>query len=159
LAIRVAVERKGFGDATTRSRAQPGRRLNPTPARRVKVVMRTISIEALVAWLESPEPPRLIDVLARDHFELVHLPGAENIPRAELRQRAPGEIGVEEPVVLYCSDRDCRESPRAAAILEELGRRQRVVRWTSGARAASCRRRSLAAVGRDRRAWTGARRA
>lgn len=39
--------------------------------------MRTISIEALVAWLES-----------------------------------------------YCSDRDCAESPRAAAILEELGYRE-----------------------------------
>lgn len=83
--------------------------------------MRTISIEALVAWLESSEPPRLIDVLGREHFQLVHLPGAENIPRAELPQRARQEIGLDEPVVVYCSDRDCSESPRAAAILEELG--------------------------------------
>jgi rhodanese-related sulfurtransferase len=83
--------------------------------------VRTISIEALVTWLNSTEPPRLIDVLGREHFELVHLPGAENIPRAELRQRALKEIGLDEPVVVYCSDRDCSESPCAAAILEELG--------------------------------------
>jgi rhodanese-related sulfurtransferase len=86
--------------------------------------VRTISIEALVAWLESPEPPRLIDVLSAEHFRSVHLPRAENIPRDQLAVRAPQEIDPGEPVVVYCSDRDCRESPRAAAILEELGYRE-----------------------------------
>ncbi|MBA3264368.1 MAG: rhodanese-like domain-containing protein [Thermoleophilaceae bacterium] len=70
---------------------------------------------------DSGKPPRLIDVLSADHFAAVHLPHAENIPRDELALRAPQEIAPGKPVLVYCSDRDCRESPRAAAILEELG--------------------------------------
>jgi rhodanese-related sulfurtransferase len=84
----------------------------------------TISIEALVAWLESSKPPRLIDVLSAEHCATVHLPRAENIPRDQLAVRAPEEIGRGEPVVVYSGDRDCPESPRAAAILEELRYRE-----------------------------------
>jgi rhodanese-related sulfurtransferase len=86
--------------------------------------MRTISIEALVAWLESSQPPRFVDVLSADHFASGHLPRAENIPRDQLAIRAPDEIGRGEPVVVYCSDRECPESSRAAAILEDLGYRE-----------------------------------
>jgi hypothetical protein len=51
----------------------------------------------------------------------VHLPHAENIPRDELTVRAPVEIAPGEGVVVYGSDRDCREGVSAAAVLEELG--------------------------------------
>jgi rhodanese-related sulfurtransferase len=42
--------------------------------------VRAISLDVLAGWLQSPEPPRLIDVLSRAHFEHAHLPGAESIP-------------------------------------------------------------------------------
>ena len=86
--------------------------------------VRTISVDVLAGWLNSTEPPRLIDVLSRAHFERAHLPGAENIPRAELPARAPREIALDEAVVVYCADRLCRESCHAAVILAELGYRQ-----------------------------------
>lgn len=86
--------------------------------------VRRISVDVLAGWLQSAEPPRLIDVLSRRHFDRAHLPGAVNIPRAELHQRAPREITLDEPVVVYCADRLCRESCYAAVILAELGHRQ-----------------------------------
>lgn len=86
--------------------------------------MRTISVEVLAGWLQSGEPPRPVDVLNRPHFDRGHLPGAENVPRAELRERAPREIRLDEPVVVYCADRLCRENRFAATTLAELGYRQ-----------------------------------
>lgn len=86
--------------------------------------VRTISVDVLAGWLQSAEPPRLIDVLGPAHFELGHPPGAENIPRAQLRARAPREIALDEAVVVYCDDRLCRESRHAAVILAGLGYRQ-----------------------------------
>jgi rhodanese-related sulfurtransferase len=86
--------------------------------------VRTISVDVLAGWLQSAEPPRLIDVLSKTHFERAHLPGAENIPRAQLHARAPQEIALDEPVVVYCADQLCRESCYAAVILAELGFQQ-----------------------------------
>jgi rhodanese-related sulfurtransferase len=63
-------------------------------------------------------------VLSRAHFERAHLPGAENIPTAELHARARREISLDEAVIVYCADRLCRESCYAAVILAELGYRQ-----------------------------------
>ena len=78
----------------------------------------------LAGWVRSGEPPRQIDVLTRAHFERGHLPGAESIPRAGLRERAAREIALDEPVVVYCADRLRRESRHAALILVDLGYRQ-----------------------------------
>jgi rhodanese-related sulfurtransferase len=86
--------------------------------------VRTISVDVLAGWLQSGEPPQLIDVLSRAHFERAHLPGAENIPRTELHARARREITLDEAVVVYCADRRCRESCYAAVVLSELGYRQ-----------------------------------
>jgi rhodanese-related sulfurtransferase len=83
--------------------------------------VRTISVDVLAGWLQSAEPPRLIDVLSQAHFERAHVPGAENIPRVELPGRAPREIALDEAVVVYCAHRLCRESCYAAVILAELG--------------------------------------
>jgi len=85
--------------------------------------MQSITAEQLAARLEGDEPIRLIDVLAGDHYETVHLPGAENIPGEELAVRAPQELGHDETIVVYCSSSDCQKSPEAAAALEQVGYR------------------------------------
>lgn len=93
--------------------------------------MRSISIQALVVWLESGAPPRLVDVSSAEHYAEIHLPRAENIPRNELAVRAPEELAPEESVVIYFSGPSSRESEHAGAILEELGYRD-VVRFEGG---------------------------
>jgi rhodanese-related sulfurtransferase len=112
--------------------------------------VRAISLDVLAGWLQSPEPPRLIDVLSRAHFEHAHLPGAESIPRAELHARAPREITLDDAVVVYCADRRCRESCYAAVILAKLGYRQ-IYDFEGGL--AEWRRQGLPLAGPSRAAW------
>lgn len=83
--------------------------------------MKTMTAEQLAARLEGREPVRLIDVLSREHYDTVHLPEAENLPLDELADLAPERLGRDETVVVYCSNFDCSKSPKAAAVLEELG--------------------------------------
>jgi rhodanese-related sulfurtransferase len=83
--------------------------------------MHTIDADTLAQRLDAGEPIRLIDVLPPEHFQAVHLPGAESIPLEELRGRAPEQLEKGETIVVYCSGPDCGLSPRAARILEDLG--------------------------------------
>lgn len=83
--------------------------------------MKTITADELADRLEREEPLRLVDVLKAEHYERVHLPDAENIPVADLRERAPSALGRDETIVVYCSDSKCQASPKAAAMLDELG--------------------------------------
>jgi rhodanese-related sulfurtransferase len=65
---------------------------------------------------------QLLEVLpAKDHRE-EHLPGACNIPLAELtRERAQSDLDPTRPVVVYCYDTECDLSARGAALLEAYG--------------------------------------
>jgi rhodanese-related sulfurtransferase len=47
---------------------------------------------------------QVVEVLGSEAFAQFHLPGALNIPLAELDRRAPGELRRDEPVVVYCHD-------------------------------------------------------
>lgn len=86
--------------------------------------MNAITLDELAARLDAGEPIRLIDVLSREHYDTVHLPGAESIPGEELAQRAPQLLERDETIVVYCASLECQKSPRAAAALDELGYRQ-----------------------------------
>jgi rhodanese-related sulfurtransferase len=75
------------------------------------MAVRTISVEVLAGWLRSAEPPRLIDVLSGAYFERARLPGAENIPRAELHARARrARATARPPGPTSCSRRTARHS-------------------------------------------------
>jgi rhodanese-related sulfurtransferase len=70
--------------------------------------------------LNSPRPPRLIDVRTPGEFETVHIAGAYNVPLDLLRQHRD-EIGehLEPDVVLVC--RSGQRSAQAEATLREAG--------------------------------------
>jgi rhodanese-related sulfurtransferase len=57
--------------------------------------------EALTRMLE--QGAQLVEVLPEEDFEEEHLPGAVNIPLAEIRDRA-GELDRSRPVIVYCFD-------------------------------------------------------
>ena len=79
-----------------------------------------IDCEKLEELVAGERAVRLVNVLSRESFERVHIPGSESIPRRELAARAPRELAKGEPIVLYCADEGCGASARAAAILVAL---------------------------------------
>src|SRR3954468_22040498 len=66
------------------------------------------------------EGAQLVDVLPAETFTREHLPGAINIPLAEI-DTAAERLDQDRPVVVYCYDYQCDLSPRAASRLEQLG--------------------------------------
>jgi rhodanese-related sulfurtransferase len=65
---------------------------------------------------------QLLEVLPREEYEEMHLPGALHISLKELdRERASALLDRERAVVAYCWDALCDMSPRAVCLLAILG--------------------------------------
>lgn len=82
--------------------------------------MDTLDAEDLESLLHTDRSIQLVDVLHHEHFEKVHLPGAQNLPFTDLEEQAPKELDPRLPVVVYCSGPDCKMSLKAARLLEDL---------------------------------------
>jgi rhodanese-related sulfurtransferase len=63
---------------------------------------------------------QLVDVLPRNTFLEEHLPGAVNLPIADIGN-AREELDPTRPVIVYCYDYQCDLSARAATLLRTLG--------------------------------------
>jgi rhodanese-related sulfurtransferase len=64
---------------------------------------------------------QLVEVLPREEYEELHLPGAINLPLKELDAQSAARLDHARPVVVYCWDALCDMSPRAATMLTEVG--------------------------------------
>jgi rhodanese-related sulfurtransferase len=64
---------------------------------------------------------QLVEVLPREEYDELHLPGAASMPLKELDADRARELDRERPVIVYCWDALCDMSPRAAARLAQLG--------------------------------------
>lgn len=65
----------------------------------------------------------VVEVLDTEHFEEFHLPGAINVPIGDdfderIRSAVPSKS---EKVIVYCQDRQCPASAKAASRMEALG--------------------------------------
>ena len=81
-----------------------------------------ITRDELRAKLDGGEDVVIVEALPRKHYEEAHLPGAINIPHTEVDELAPALLPDKTAqVVVYCSNRACRNSPQAAKRLEALG--------------------------------------
>ncbi|MGH9167726.1 MAG: rhodanese-like domain-containing protein [Acidimicrobiia bacterium] len=69
------------------------------PTRSPKSLYNREEVRGLVA-----RGARLVDVLPREDFEELHLPGAISIPLEEIDDRATEELDVTKPVIVYCND-------------------------------------------------------
>ncbi len=47
----------------------------------------------------------LVEVLPAREYEDEHIAGAINIPVAELDEEAPRRLSTDQPVIVYCNDR------------------------------------------------------
>lgn len=80
---------------------------------------RTVDLPGVRELLEGGG--QLVEVLPREEYEELHLPGAINLPLKELDAHHAERLDRERPVVVYCWDALCDMSPRAATWLAELG--------------------------------------
>jgi rhodanese-related sulfurtransferase/CBS domain-containing protein len=62
---------------------------------------------------------QLVDVLPVEKYVEDHLPGAVNLPMADIAT-ATKVLDASKPVIVYCYDRQCDLSSRAAARLESM---------------------------------------
>lgn len=82
--------------------------------------MQTITTEELKQKLENNDVT-LIEVLEEEEYNKKHIKGALNIPLKKIGFEAKNRFSKDEPLAVYCSDKDCSASPTAAKKLEDLG--------------------------------------
>ncbi len=52
------------------------------------------------------EGAQLLDVLDAEEHAEEHIPGAQNVPLAELDPETTSHLAPDRPVIVYCHDRD-----------------------------------------------------
>jgi rhodanese-related sulfurtransferase len=88
---------------------------------RARDALEAVSRDDLLARLQDGMVT-VLDVRPEDEFAVGHLPGALNIPLAELERRM-GELPADREVIAYCRGPYCVLSFEAVAALRELGYR------------------------------------
>ena len=82
----------------------------------------TVSTDELKKKIDSNADFVLVDVLSESSYGARHIPGAKNIPKGEIGERAPKELpDKEKEIIVYCSSSTCAASPQAAEKLKEMG--------------------------------------
>jgi rhodanese-related sulfurtransferase len=64
---------------------------------------------------------QLVEVLPREEYDELHLPGAISLPLKQLDAESAGQLDPGRDVIVYCWDALCDMSPRAASRLATLG--------------------------------------
>lgn len=85
--------------------------------------MKTISREQVKEKINSNDNVVVIETLDPKYYNKFHLPDAINIPLddrfdEQVKQKVPDR---KTPVIVYCMDKECDASPKAAKRLDELG--------------------------------------
>lgn len=83
--------------------------------------IQTISTAELKEMIDGKRDISLVETLPEEEFKKGHLPGAINIPTAEVEQEAPRQLDKSKPIVVYCANKACPASPNAAEKLREMG--------------------------------------
>jgi rhodanese-related sulfurtransferase/CBS domain-containing protein len=71
--------------------------------------------------LLAEQHAQLVEVLPEQEYREEHLPGALHLPLDGLTRENASRLDRDRPVIVYCYDFACDQSPRAAARLESLG--------------------------------------
>lgn len=83
--------------------------------------MEKITTEELQEMKEDEKDLVIVDVLGPEMFEEQHIPGAINIPFENIAEKALEKLDKDQRIVLYCKNKACTASPRAAEKLDKLG--------------------------------------
>ncbi len=80
-----------------------------------------IDRETLKKKLDSGENIHLVEVLSEQEYERIHIAGAGHIQFGKIAEEAKSRFKKDDQIVVYCADRDCKASPRAAEKLDAFG--------------------------------------
>lgn len=86
-----------------------------------RMMMRTISREALKKMMDDGRDFVLVDARTHEGFDEEHLPGAVRMPANRLGESMLRRYRRDRTVVTYCSGWACESSTIAAKKLERLG--------------------------------------
>jgi len=67
--------------------------------------VRRLAPDTLIQWFEEDggRPVRIVDVRAKEEFDISHLTGARHWDGAAESESAPGGVGLDDRVVVYCA--------------------------------------------------------
>lgn len=83
---------------------------------------RIVSREELRVMLSSPNRPVLVEALPEKYYVAQHLPGALHLPHDQVDALAVSVLPEKTAqIVVYCANRQCRNSHVAAERLAVLG--------------------------------------
>lgn len=80
-----------------------------------------IDRETLKQKLDNNEDIKLIEVLMPKPYEQLHIKGAINIPLNTIGKEASSRFDKDDFIVVYCADKECQASPKAAEKLDTFG--------------------------------------
>lgn len=86
--------------------------------------MNTLKASELKTMIDNEEDFTLINVLPREEFEKQHIPNSQNVPhdRDTFVSDVKTLVGSKDAkVVVYCANRECQASPKAADKLVTAG--------------------------------------
>lgn len=85
--------------------------------------MKTMTREELKQRMDRADDVTVVEVLAKEQYERAHLPHALNVPLDENFERHIQQMVPDKSrsVVVYCANKDCPASTKAAGRMEELG--------------------------------------
>lgn len=86
--------------------------------------IRTINREKLKQKLDNNEDFVFLNVLSEEQYEKEHIPSSDNIPydADDLEQQVEQKARSKDvEIIVYCADKDCPASEKAAKRLEDSG--------------------------------------
>lgn len=88
--------------------------------------MKPMSHDDLKEKIDSEADLIIIEVLPKEQYDEFHLPGAIHVPvhdhfEREIQKAVPDK---NQPVVVYCANKQCPASEEAARKMEDLGYRE-----------------------------------
>ncbi|SIN70070.1 Rhodanese-related sulfurtransferase [Sulfurivirga caldicuralii] len=107
--------------------AAPVSKTEPVP---LEARVRVISAPELWRWLQSSQPPLLINALSRIEFAIQHIPGSINIPASKVATTEQLPARKDAPLVFYCMGLKCNYSRFAVEAALKRGYTQVV--WFRG---------------------------
>jgi len=85
-------------------------------------MIRIINRDELQDMIKIPDSNvKIVDVLPEDRFQQEHIKGAISLPVGKIDKYAGQRLNQDDHIIVYCANRQCQASPKAAQMLAAKG--------------------------------------